>query len=1425
MDLARQVADAKAAVREARERIARDLQAAQSSLEYEVTHLQGEHMDRLQAQIQTRELSDAWDAWAGVPKRRAQHQRILDKALERRRARALEAKFGDWHHAQWKRARGRARSLREEVRERERQLARIEGKPAAAEGKQAEGISSRLARQSDAAMGQHTARLESQLRRAERETADAEDRQAEAVRALRERRAALGSAQESSVVVESELREQQAELEESMSQASGDVSLASDDSAVTELQSLVQQLDVRIADAVQTRSQAEQEKHDGEEELEDELARETQLRESANLQYDELERRLSEHETELEGTRAAISAAQRAGDESPDANLRSALEKERERCEAAEEQLRAQEEALGEKERELEEASVASEAAIDELRHSTAELKASMSDQLMQASGAAKAIELRTDAVRRKVAAQEEDLAHALDATNHAEQELVVQSDAHRLRLQSEQQRVEGMRKHYDALTREGEELRAALSGKRGAASKLRDGAGNAHDRLTAQLAEEDTAIQQSATESDGLDERIRLQQAELEETVAELRDVQTSIHSQRASIMDSLNEKLMEETMKGQGAKLIHDSALRTFATVEDRLNSAKQDGEKMHQKADEQRMRLAKLVREAQASRTQAEQEHHAAGLKQAEMKAEMQRVRGAIEALDRSVREKKELLGDTQRSAASAGKVDEARIRELTSHCTARDSEVAAAREELAACVNATREVRDKEGSRVREAAMRRRIAEQEVQLLRQQLESLVSTTSSLRSQCIVAETEARKLQVKIARMRARSPTPRSSEKLDASISLTSFSASQGLEFSFGDSGLHHAARSPATWSSRSRSPSPARSGKTSPEVSPIKDEHSIGSGALMDIDALIQQVAAEHTKASSLRQRPEPADVKVRETPRPQPEPEPEPAPAFDATEADSMMMMSGSPRGPVGARNLFAPTGVAGEKVKITVAEPSQRLDEPEEAVSDGARPTAAESQRSSKGPPPLPGRLHRQPTADALADIDQMLSSATDSVKADVPSRPAPSAAIAPARPSPSFSAAIASREPKTATTIASRQPKTATAIVPVRPPPMAAAIPPRVGPIRGPIAPRTGPPKRSIAPRPPPAWSRMLEIAPDAVAATASLLRPPPPPGLECSELVNKPELDPAHAQEQQDAAELSQQLRRARKKFDQLDADGNGFLSGEEIHNLALWVFGSFNPGEKALPKAIREAEANKLMGRLDANADGKIDFDEFEGWFTRTCASIQKFRRAQARKAEQPKRPRARRRRQTDAERRHRQATAEALADIDQMISSATEQVAAASVAPHRPEPAPVSPPPSRAHRQPTTEALADIDQLIQSATESAAATATRPESEAARWSPGACVDLEVSEDEDSGFGMDVDAGGLVTGIHPGGGAARAGLPVGSTIVGVHGVTVRGRQEMATELSKCWEDPWAEFTIQLPVRRPRHLAASLLISPPHH
>lgn len=70
--------------------------------------------------------------------------------------------------------------------------------------------------------------------------------------------------------------------------------------------------------------------------------------------------------------------------------------------------------------------------------------------------------------------------------------------------------------------------------------------------------------------------------------------------------------------------------------------------------------------------------------------------------------------------------------------------------------------------------------------------------------------------------------------------------------------------------------------------------------------------------------------------------------------------------------------------------------------------------------------------------------------------------------------------------------------------------------------------------------------------------------------------------------------------------------------------VQNLATWVFASFNPGGKVLPKATREAEAKKLLRRLDENGDGELDFAEFADWFGRTCVSIEKFRRAQANRA---------------------------------------------------------------------------------------------------------------------------------------------------------------------------------------------------------
>ena len=36
------------------------------------------------------------------------------------------------------------------------------------------------------------------------------------------------------------------------------------------------------------------------------------------------------------------------------------------------------------------------------------------------------------------------------------------------------------------------------------------------------------------------------------------------------------------------------------------------------------------------------------------------------------------------------------------------------------------------------------------------------------------------------------------------------------------------------------------------------------------------------------------------------------------------------------------------------------------------------------------------------------------------------------------------------------------------------------------------------------------------------------------------------------------------------------------------------------------------------------MDADGDGKLDFDEFAAWFTRTCQSISKYRKGLAQKA---------------------------------------------------------------------------------------------------------------------------------------------------------------------------------------------------------
>jgi hypothetical protein len=65
------------------------------------------------------------------------------------------------------------------------------------------------------------------------------------------------------------------------------------------------------------------------------------------------------------------------------------------------------------------------------------------------------------------------------------------------------------------------------------------------------------------------------------------------------------------------------------------------------------------------------------------------------------------------------------------------------------------------------------------------------------------------------------------------------------------------------------------------------------------------------------------------------------------------------------------------------------------------------------------------------------------------------------------------------------------------------------------------------------------------------------------------------------------------------------------------DELEQLAEWVFEGFHPGGEKLSASQQHAEAAKLLQQLDLNGDGVLSFEEFAGWFTRTCASIHRCR----------------------------------------------------------------------------------------------------------------------------------------------------------------------------------------------------------------
>merc|ERR1712216_113918 len=93
-----------------------------------------------------------------------------------------------------------------------------------------------------------------------------------------------------------------------------------------------------------------------------------------------------------------------------------------------------------------------------------------------------------------------------------------------------------------------------------------------------------------------------------------------------------------------------------------------------------------------------------------------------------------------------------------------------------------------------------------------------------------------------------------------------------------------------------------------------------------------------------------------------------------------------------------------------------------------------------------------------------------------------------------------------------------------------------------------------------------------------------------------------------------------------KAQMKWDELDADKNGKLEGEELLELAAWVYNSFHPLKKATQDQKLEIRT-KILQRHDANRDGAIDKEEFVEYFEEKCQQMTLFhKQREARKKEE-------------------------------------------------------------------------------------------------------------------------------------------------------------------------------------------------------
>lgn len=87
------------------------------------------------------------------------------------------------------------------------------------------------------------------------------------------------------------------------------------------------------------------------------------------------------------------------------------------------------------------------------------------------------------------------------------------------------------------------------------------------------------------------------------------------------------------------------------------------------------------------------------------------------------------------------------------------------------------------------------------------------------------------------------------------------------------------------------------------------------------------------------------------------------------------------------------------------------------------------------------------------------------------------------------------------------------------------------------------------------------------------------------------------------------------------ARARFDELDTDNSGFLENEELGKVTDWVMLHFGNKLGTDPVAVR----SRIMARLDANGDGKLDPQEFLDLFNIIVQRMTMMERARVKFAE--------------------------------------------------------------------------------------------------------------------------------------------------------------------------------------------------------